>query len=568
MRKSQQSCEGRLQGGARFIVPAQTSVCAARTALTLLILLLCTSVLSWGGGQLRFCIRYDPRTFHPLKVEDDASEIIRYLTGGVLVRANRVTHELEPELAQSWKISDAGRTYTFRLRQNVRFSDGTPFSADDVAATFRALLDPGLHSPTGDAFRTGSTPPSIQVLGSDAVSVTFGSPLAGGLRLFDQVAVMSARSPKKEMAVLGPFMLAEHKPGVHVQLTKNPFYWKRDSKGTQLPYLDSVQIRIQNNRELEALAFRRGEIDLVNGLDPVLFEQFARELPTHVRDLGPSLDSEFLWFNQVRGARIPEHRKQWFRSVGFRRGISMAINREDIARIVYRGHARPAAGPFPPANRLWYNSSLQPQRFDPRKALAMLEGAGFRTNGGVLRDARGNPVSFSVLTNAGNKARERVAAMIQRDLKGIGVQVNVITLDFPSLLERIGKTHEYEACLLGFINVDPDPNGQMNVWLSSSSNHPWNPRQKTPETPWEAEIDKYMQAQSATPDQKKRKALFDKVQEIVSQQVPIIYIVHPNALAAVAPGVRNLQASILRPQLLSNIDRIYVESSPAARASR
>jgi peptide/nickel transport system substrate-binding protein len=538
-----------------------------RRFVTLLVLL-STSVLSWAAGELRFCVRYDPRTFHPLKVEDDASEVVRYLTAGVLVRSNRVTQALEPELALSWKVSDAGRTITFRLRPNVRFSDGTPLDGEDVASTLRALFDPNLHSPTGDAFRTGSVPPSVRVLGADAVSVTFQAPLAGGVRLFDQVAIMSVRSPKKELAVLGPFLLAEHKPGVHVRLARNPNYWKRDEKGTQLPYLDSVYIRIQNNRELEALSFRRGEVDLLNGVDPMLYEQLAREMPERVRDLGASLDSEFLWFNQVRGARIPEYRKEWFRSSAFRRAISLAINRDDICRIVYRGHAQPSAGPFPPANRLWYNSSLPAPRFDPKKALGILQNAGFRTAGGSLRDARGNPVAFSLITNAGNKVRERVAAMIQRDLKEIGVQLNVVTLDFPSLLERIGKTSEYEACLLGFINVDPDPNNQMNVWLSSSSNHPWNPRQKSPETAWEAEMDKHMQAQSATPDQKKRKALFDKVQQIVAEEAPVVYLVHPNALAAVAPGVRNLHGSVLRPQLLSNVDRMYVEPAPAARASR
>jgi peptide/nickel transport system substrate-binding protein len=380
--------------------------------------------------------------------------------------------------------------------------------------------------------------------------------------------MMSSRSPKKELAVLGPFVLSEHRAGVHVQLARNPNYWKRDGKGRTLPYLDSIHIRIQNNRELEALAFRRGEIDLVNGLDPALYEQLVRERPGEVRDLGSSLDSEFMWFNQVRTARIPEHRRTWFRSTAFRRAISTAINRDDIARVVYRGRARAAAGPFPPSNRLWYNSSIEPVRFDQKKAIAMLKNAGFSMEGSTLRDGSGNPVAFSLLTNAGNRVRERVAAMIQRDLKGIGIQVNVVTLDFPSLLERIGKTYEYEAALLGFVNVDPDPNNQMNVWLSSSSNHPWNPRQKTPETEWEAEIDRNMHAQSTTPDQKKRKALFDRVQEIVASEAPIIYLVHPNALAAVGASVRNLQGSVLRPQLLSNIDQIYVEPSRAAQASR
>ncbi|HET8549989.1 MAG TPA: ABC transporter substrate-binding protein, partial [Bryobacteraceae bacterium] len=364
------------------------------------------------------------------------------------------------------------------------------------------------------------------------------------------------------------FMVAEHKAGVHVQLVRNPFYWKRDDKGAQLPYLDSVHIRIQNNRELEALAFRRGEIDLVNRVDPVLYDELAREMPERVRDLGASLDAEFLWFNQARSAPIAEHRREWFRSTAFRRAISLAINREDICRIAYRGHAQPAAGPFPPANRLWYNTSLQPSPFDPKKALALLQNAGFRMAGGRLRDARGNPAAFSVMTNAGNKVRERVAAMMQRDLGGIGIHVNIVTLDFPSLLERISRTNDYEACLLGLVNVDPDPNNQMNIWLSSSSNHPWNPRQKSPETAWEAEIDRHMEAQAATPDHRKRKALFDRVQQIVADEAPIIYLVHPNALAAVAARVGNLQGSVLRPQLLSNIDRMYVDSSPATRASR
>ena len=106
-------------------------------------------------GELRFCLRSEPKTFDPLKVEDDASVAIRYLTGGVLVRMNRQTQALEPELAQSWKVSKDGKQITFKLRSGVSFSDGTPFSAEDVAYTVQQLMDPALHSPTGDAFRSG-----------------------------------------------------------------------------------------------------------------------------------------------------------------------------------------------------------------------------------------------------------------------------------------------------------------------------------------------------------------------------------------------------------------------------
>src|SRR5271166_6856745 len=109
--------------------------------------------LAQSGGELRFCLRSEPKTLNPLLAADDSSETVRYLTGGVLVRVNRMTQDLEPELATSWKITNGGKTITFQLRDGLRFSDGTPFSADDVAYTMQQLMDPALHSPTGDAFR-------------------------------------------------------------------------------------------------------------------------------------------------------------------------------------------------------------------------------------------------------------------------------------------------------------------------------------------------------------------------------------------------------------------------------
>src|SRR5262249_46194828 len=148
------------------------------------------------------------------------------------------------------------------------------------------------------------------------------------------------------------------------------------------------------------------------------------------------------------------------------------------------------------------------------------------TPNGPLRDSDGHPVEFSVITNAGNQSRERMAAMIQQDLAAIGVRLQIVSLDFPSLLDRIGKTQNYEACLLGLNNYDLDPDGQMNLWLSSSSNHCWNPKQASPATSWEAEIDRLMHAQAANPDGRRRKALFDRVQEIVSEQAPVVFLLN------------------------------------------
>jgi peptide/nickel transport system substrate-binding protein len=519
--------------------------------------------VSAQSGELRFCLRSEPKTLNPLLAADDASETVRYLTGGVLVRVNRLTQDLEPEIATSWKITNGGRTITFQLRDGLRFSDGTAFSADDVAYTMQQLMDPALHSPTGDAFRSSEGKVETEVLPKNRVRITFQAPIAGLDRLFDQVAIMSAKSPQKEMAVLGPYFVGENKAGAYLILKRNPNYWEKDPSGRTLPYIESVRLDIQQNRDIEMLRLTRGEIHFINSLDAEYFDKVAAQDPSMAHDAGASLDSEEMWFNQVANSPLPAYKKAWFTSTNFRRAISEAINRDDIARIVFRGHAHPAVGPVSPANKFWFNAKLQAHPFDQKSSLQRLEQDGFHFQDGALRDRDGHAVEFSVITNAGNKYRERMATMIQQDLSGIGIKLNVVTLDFPSLIERITHSFDYEACLLGLVNDELDPNAQMTVWLSSADSHQWNPSQKTPATAWEAEIDKLMRAQASTLDPKKRKEDFDKVQEIAWEQEPFIYLVNKNALSAVSPAVHNAHPVVLRPQVYWNIDQLSLTSEVA-----
>lgn len=532
---------------------------AKKFAATLMLLFVSLLVRGQTGGQLRFCLRSEPKTFDPLKVEDDASVTIRYLTGGVLVRMNRQTQALEPELAESWKVSKDGKQITFKLRRGISFSDGTPFSAADVAYTVQQMMDPNLHSPSGDAFRSGPGNVETRIISPTQISITFPAPVAGLDRQFDQVAILSAHSPKKEMAVLGPFMVADYKPGSTVLLKRNPNYWRRDAQGKQLPYLDAIELDIQRNRDVELLRFKRSEIDLINSLDSEYFDKLAVTSPQLVHDAGVSLDSEQMWFNEVSKSPLPAYKKTWFRSTTFRRAISQAINREDLSRIVFRGHAQPAIGPVSPANKFWFNAKLKPQTYSPDSALKALASDGFRLESGTLKDKDGNAVEFSIITNSGNEYRERMATMIQDDLGKIGVRVNVVTLDFPSLIERMTQTFDYEAILLGLTNVGLDPNDQMNVWLSSSENHQWNPQEKTPETAWEAEIDRLMRVQASSADPKKRKEAFDRVQEIAVEQQPFIYLVNRNALSAVAANVHGASPVILAPQTYWNVEWLSVK---------
>ena len=523
-------------------------------------LLLFTLILSsfCHASELRFALHDDPKTLDPFLAADESAEALSYLTEGVLIRIHRLTQQAQPELATSWKISKDARRITFTLRQGVTFPDGSPFTAQDVVDTFHRLLDPALHSPIADTFQTEKGSVKISAEGNYTVVAEFPAPTAAIERLFDQVAIVSSKATQRPAPGLGPFLIAERKPGVTIVLKRNPAYWKRDADGKPLPRVDQIHLDIQQNRDLELLRFQRGELHLIDKLTPDSYDRVAAQAPATVVDSGPTLESEFLWFNMSARAPIPEYKRAWFRSAAFRRAVSEAINRPDLCRVVYHGHASPAAGPVSPANKSWFKDT-GPAAFDPAAAARLLESDGFKIVNKGLQDRAGNSVEFSIVTNAGSKTRERIAVMIQQDLSRLGIKVNVVTPDFPSLIERITRNLNYEACLLGLVNVDPDPSGLMNVLLSSASNHPWNPSEKAPETAWEAEIDRLMLAQAATADYRVRKQSFDRVQEILHEQAPIIYLLHPNALSAVSTHVAGVKPTAFFPHTFWDAEHLTVD---------
>ncbi len=507
-------------------------------------------------GELAWSIRYDPKTLDPAKVDEQASEMVRYLTGGVLVRINRQTQQPEPELASSWSLSTDGRTITFRLRDGLRFSDGSMLTSRDVAWSLRRVLMPAVAAPVAEEFLQ---PQSVTVETPDAlmVRVHLAQRVIGIAKVFDEIAIEPADRPSEGRVTSGPFVIAEYKRGQFVRLKKNPNYWRKDAAGVQLPYASGVRLDVVSNREQETTLFQRGDYDLIDSLSPDFYAVLAKRGGAAVRDLGPSLNTEQMWFNQAAVSPLPEYEKAWFQNRGFRVAVSQAIHRADLARIAYAGHATAAVGFISPANTAWFNTGLQYPHEDVAQAARLLASSGFHRSGNMLYDAAGHTVAFSILTNAGNTARQKMATLIQQDLGALGIQVSVVTLDFPALIERLMHKQDYEACLLGLTNVDPDPNSMMNLWMSSSPNHQWNPSEKTPATPWEAEIDSQMKTQATSLNDRERKRAVDRLQQIVADQQPFIYLVHPNMLYAISPQLSGVQPSVFQPGLVWNIENIH-----------
>jgi peptide/nickel transport system substrate-binding protein len=511
-------------------------------------------------GELAWTIAYDPKTFDPAKVDDQESERVRYLTAGVLLRFNRSTQKVEPRLAESWSLSQDGKTIVFKLRAGLQFSDGSSLTSRDAAWSIRRVLLPATGAPAAEEF---VTPAGVTVETPDATTVVVRLPqrVVGIGKVFDEIAIEPAERPSEGRVTSGPFVVADYRRSQYVRLRPNSHFAGRDAAGNPLPYASGVRLDVLENAEQKVRLFERGEYDLIDNIPPDYFELLKRRSPSSVQDLGPSLNTEQIWFNQAPGAPIPAWEKSWFESRAFRVAVSQAIHRADLARIAYQGHATPAYSFISPANGEWYNRQISAPHTDVAAAKAGLASAGFHLNGAVLEDSAGHPVKFSILTNASNAARLKMATLIQQDLAALGMQVNVVPLDFPALIERLMHTQDYEACLLGLENVDPDPNAMMNIWLSNSPNHQWNPSEKTPATEWEAEIDREMNRQATSLKESERKQAADRVQQIVADQQPFIYLVYPNVLFALSPRLKGVEPAVLEPALVWNVESLRIEGS-------
>jgi len=514
------------------------------------------------GGELVASIRTEPRSFNRLAARDSSTDLVATLTQARLVRINKQTQDVEPWLAERWTPSEEGRRVTLSLRRDVTFSDGHPFTADDVLFTFEALYDPRNAGPLADTLQVGGK--KLEVAASDAhtIAITFPAPFAPGVRLLDNLPILPRHklepaqkngtfasawglsTPPADIVGLGPFVLSEYVPGQRLVFSRNPRYWRTGADGTRLPFLDRLVVEIIPDQNAELLRLTAGQLDVTNGeIAPESYatvKHAADEGRVRIIDLGVSSDADSFWFNLKPGAFAADPRAPWIQRDELRRAISLAVDRQAFADTVFLGAGEPVYGPETPANKAWYWAGTPRVPHDPGAAKAMLEAIGLRDrNGdGTLDDPTGRLVRFAIVTQKGRPRLERGAAVIRDDLKAIGVTVDVVALDGPALVERIGNG-KYDAMYFRASATDTDPALTPDFWFSSGSAHLWNIGEAKPATEWEARIDALMARQSASLDAAERKRLFDDVQRIFSEHVPVLYFAAPRVVVATSARVLN-----------------------------
>lgn len=532
-----------------------------------------TSAAPRRGGELLISARTEPRSFNRHVARDSTTNMVASLMNARLVRINKVTDAVEPWLAESWELGDQGRRVTMKLRQGVVFSDGQPFTADDVVFAFRTVYDERAGSVIADGLSPGGK--KLQVAASDphTVVITFPEPFAPGLRILEDLPILPRHrlaaaldggtfakawgldTPPADLAGLGPFVLREYVPGQRLVFERNAHYFLKAADGTALPYLDRVVLEIIPDQSAELLRLESGQLDIISSeISPDAYAPLKRAADqgrVKLLDLGVSHNADGLWFNLKPGAFAGDARAAWLQRDELRHAISMAVDRKVFADTVFLGAGVPIVGAETPANKKWYWAGTKEPAHDPAGARQMLASIGLsdRNGDGTMEDAKNQPVRFTLLTQKGRANLERAAAVIRDELKKIGVGVDIAALDGATLIEQF-LSGRYEAVYFNADKTDLDPGSNPDFWFSSGSAHPWNIEQKTPATEWERTIDDLMRRQIGSQDEAERKRLYDDVQRIFIEHQPIVYFVAPRIYVAHSARVTNVVPTESRPQLL------------------
>ena len=512
----------------------------------------------------------DPRTFNPILVTDSASsQAVGDLFEG-LVRINPVTTLPEPGLAQSWELGDGGKTLTFHLRHDVKWSDGEPFTSRDVVFTMRVIYDPKVPNSAVFSMTVDGQPIKVEAPDDYTVVMRLPRPFAplfysigfGIIPAHVLEPVYAAGNfnhtwgidtPPDKLISLGAYQMDRYVAAQQIAFRRYPSYWMRDDHGGQLPRLHGQVLLIVSDQNTQYLRFKAGLTDVysprpeeVNGL-----REDAAQLNITLKQVGIDTGSLFFAFN-----RNPRHyvkdgvtdpRYKWFTDRNFMRAMAHAVDKRGIINLCFHGLAVAATSDTSPENKIFYNPNLKDYDYDLNLAAKILDEAGYRMlRPGVRGDPQGHPLVFNLTTNTGVGVRDQMCAIYKQDLARLGITVNYRPLEFVTLVKALDSSFDWDCVLIGFTG-GLEPNDGADFLRSSGNLHLWNPSQPKPATPWEAEIDRLLDQGTTVMDQRQRAPFYWRIQEILHDELPIIetvrqvdYIAYRNTLENYDPTVWGL----------------------------
>lgn len=503
------------------------------------------------GGQVVFGVLGEPTTLDPLFATDSTAGDIFGLVFNRLLKIDPLTLEPEPDLAASYGVSADGLVYTFHLRPGVTWQDGQPLTAEDVRFTFAAFGNPATGSPrAGDFARVAAVevvdPLTVRIRLSEVYSpflrnVAAAYPILPAHRLAG-IAAQKLRESGfgRDPLGTGPFRLETWRPGEYVALAANPRYFEG------APYLDRVVFRIIPDQNTLLTQLLSGEIDVDLAVRPQDIAVIERQPNLRLVEFD-GLSYTYIGFN----LRHPILRERLVR-----RAIGYAIDRQGIVDHILLGRGRVANGPFPP--RSWaYNPNGPDFTYDPEEARRLLDEAGWRPGPDGIRTKDGRPLRFRLSTNQGNRVREQLVAVLQQQLREVGIGVQPETVEWSRFIDDMVQPGRFDAIVLSWsLSADPD-----NRTIFHSSQFPPGLNSGFYANPT---VDRLLDEGARVQSEAERRAIYHQVQAEMFRDPPYIFLYYPKTILALH---RRLHTPGEGPRTLADPHLWWVESMGPGKTS-
>lgn len=478
------------------------------------------------NGVLLLSLGGDISTLNPILTTDTSSSSVSGLIFSGLVRINEKLEPI-PDLAESWQVLSGGRVWRFKLRRGVKWHDGKPFTARDVIFTFQKILDPKTNTVRRSDYVIDDVPIVTRAIGVFEVEFKLPKPFAPFLvnmgigilpeHLYRKEDVNTSPWNFKPIGT-GPFKFVEWKSGEYARVVRNDdFYFG-------VPKLAGVIFKVIPDENTRMVALETGEIDETN-IPPKDYARMKKVKGLQMFEYD-ALTYTYLGFNL---------KSPIFQDVRVRRALAYATNKGELVQKIYRGLASAAYAPSAPAS--WaYSNNVEKYPFDPVKSRKLLEEAGWRLGGDGYYERDGKRLEFTILTNQGNKEREKGAIVLQSQFKKIGVKANIRIMEWSALLKIINAPKDpkdFDAVVIGWsLGVDPD---DFSIWHSSQY-----PRGFNFIAYKNSEVDRWIEDGRTTMDKNRRKKIYSRVYRQISEDQPYIFLWYPKAIVAVRERVGGL----------------------------
>jgi peptide/nickel transport system substrate-binding protein len=465
---------------------------------------------------------------------DSAShEVGSNLYTGLIKRDRELN--IVPDMAESWTFSPDCLQLTFKLRKDVRWHDGEPFTAEDVIFTYQTAINPKTPTAYREDFRAVK---SAEAVDPHTVRITYGKPYAKALQswgtwmlprhLLERYVIEGKLrdAPQNWVAPVGtgPYRFKEMRAGEKIVLAANPDYYDGQ------PYVSRIVYRVIPSQATIFLELKAKGVDTA-GLTALQYRR-QTEYPAFRKAYWKyrfaSSSYTYLGFN-LKDPRFSDKR--------VRQAFAHAINKQELIDGVRMGLGRDATGPYKPGTWV-YNPEVTRFAYDLERARALLAEVGWKTRnaeGLLVKD--GQPFTFTLLTNQGNDERKKIAEIIQASLRELGVGVEIRVLEWASFLKEYVKKRRFEAIILGWgIGLDPD---QFEIWHSSKT----GPDELNMISYANPEVDKLLEQGRQSCRQEERKKYYDRIQEILAEEQPIVFLYFPDSLPTVSRRVHGIVES-------------------------